>query len=96
MPHRETTRPLAFLFLVLPYGISSSFVSITLPFVARQCACRLHGGAGWLSARSRRHRLDTASRCPFSDRVCGPRLCCPAEGRVAQAQPLVEDKSWVG
>jgi len=30
---RETTRPFTFFFLVLPYGISSGFVSITLPFV---------------------------------------------------------------
>jgi len=27
MPHRETTEPYAFFFLVLPYGISSGFVS---------------------------------------------------------------------
>ena len=33
MPKRETTRPFTFFFLVLPYGISSGFVSITLPFV---------------------------------------------------------------
>jgi MFS transporter, PAT family, beta-lactamase induction signal transducer AmpG len=33
MPHRETTKPFIFFFLVLPYGISSGFVSITLPFV---------------------------------------------------------------
>lgn len=29
---RQTTPPFAFFFLVLPYGISSGFVSITLPF----------------------------------------------------------------
>lgn len=29
---RQSTPPLAFFFLVLPYGISSGFVSITLPF----------------------------------------------------------------
>jgi hypothetical protein len=33
MPHREATQPFIFFFLVLPYGISSGFVSITLPFV---------------------------------------------------------------
>jgi hypothetical protein len=33
MRHRETTNPFVFFFLVLPYGISSGFVSITLPFV---------------------------------------------------------------
>jgi MFS transporter, PAT family, beta-lactamase induction signal transducer AmpG len=33
MPHRETTKPFIFFFLVLPHGISSGFVSITLPFV---------------------------------------------------------------
>ncbi len=33
VPKRETTRPFTFFFLVLPYGISSGFVSITLPFV---------------------------------------------------------------
>jgi hypothetical protein len=33
MPHRETAKPFIFFFLVLPYGISSGFVSITLPFV---------------------------------------------------------------
>jgi hypothetical protein len=32
MPYRETTKPFVFFFLVLPYGISSGFVSITLPF----------------------------------------------------------------
>ncbi len=30
---RESTAPFTFFFLVLPYGISSGFVSITLPFV---------------------------------------------------------------
>src|SRR5438045_9795047 len=30
---RESTKPFTFFFLVLPYGISSGFVSITLPFV---------------------------------------------------------------
>jgi hypothetical protein len=33
MRDRESTRPFVFFFLVLPYGISSGFVSITLPFV---------------------------------------------------------------
>src|ERR1043166_4292954 len=32
MLKRETTRPFAFFFLLLPYGISNGFVSITLPF----------------------------------------------------------------
>src|SRR5438105_15652054 len=30
---RQSTAPVTFFFLVLPYGISSGFVSITLPFV---------------------------------------------------------------
>ena len=30
---RESTKPVTFFFLVLPYGISSGFISITLPFV---------------------------------------------------------------
>jgi len=33
VPIRESTRPFTFFFLVLPYGISSGFVSISLPFV---------------------------------------------------------------
>lgn len=33
MSNREAARPITFFFLVLPYGISSGFVSITLPFV---------------------------------------------------------------
>src|SRR2546429_5503077 len=33
MRDRECTHPFVFFFLVLPYGISSGFVSITLPFV---------------------------------------------------------------
>lgn len=33
MRNRESTTPLTFFFLVLPYGISSGFVSITLPFI---------------------------------------------------------------
>jgi MFS transporter, PAT family, beta-lactamase induction signal transducer AmpG len=33
MRNRESTAPLTFFFLVLPYGISSGFVSITLPFI---------------------------------------------------------------
>src|SRR5207253_10853479 len=33
MHDRESTHPFVFFFLVLPYGISSGFVSITLPFV---------------------------------------------------------------
>lgn len=31
--NRESTTPITFFFLVLPYGISSGFVSITLPFI---------------------------------------------------------------
>ena len=33
MRDRKSTQPFVFFFLVLPYGISSGFVSITLPFV---------------------------------------------------------------
>jgi MFS family permease len=33
VPIRESTKPVTFFFLVLPYGISSGFISITLPFV---------------------------------------------------------------
>src|ERR1700730_9162603 len=33
MREPSSTRPITFFFLVLPYGISSGFVSITLPFV---------------------------------------------------------------
>src|SRR5437762_11615581 len=33
MRDRESTHPFVFFFLVLPYGISSGFVSITLPFI---------------------------------------------------------------
>src|SRR5438132_13458039 len=33
MRARESTHPFVFFFLVLPYGISSGFVSITLPFI---------------------------------------------------------------
>jgi hypothetical protein len=33
MRDRDTTKPVIFLFLVLPYGISSGFASITLPFI---------------------------------------------------------------
>src|SRR6266550_1937714 len=33
MRKRESTAPITFFFLVLPYGISSGFVSITLPFI---------------------------------------------------------------
>jgi len=33
MRDRDSTCPFVFFFLVLPYGISSGFVSITLPFV---------------------------------------------------------------
>jgi MFS transporter, PAT family, beta-lactamase induction signal transducer AmpG len=33
MSNRAATKPLTFFFLVLPYGISSGYVSITLPFV---------------------------------------------------------------
>jgi len=32
MARHETTRPVTFFFLLLPYGISTGFVSITLPF----------------------------------------------------------------
>jgi hypothetical protein len=30
---RESTAPFVFFFLVLPYGMSSGFVSIALPFI---------------------------------------------------------------
>jgi len=33
MRNRDSTRPVTFFFLVLPYGISGGFASITLPFV---------------------------------------------------------------
>src|SRR6476661_2313016 len=33
MRDRESTHPFVFFFLVLPYGVSSGFVSITLPFI---------------------------------------------------------------
>ena len=33
MRDRDSTRPFVFFFLVLPYGISSGFVSINLPFL---------------------------------------------------------------
>src|ERR1700751_3026942 len=33
MGDRKSTHPFVFFFLVLPYGISSGFVSITLPFI---------------------------------------------------------------
>src|SRR5438270_6122386 len=33
MRYRKCTHPFVFFFLVLPYGISSGFVSITLPFI---------------------------------------------------------------
>ena len=33
MPDKRSSNPITFGFLVLPYGISSGFVSITLPFV---------------------------------------------------------------
>src|SRR5438309_1649540 len=33
MRDRQSTHPFVFFFLVLPYGISSGFVSITLPFI---------------------------------------------------------------
>lgn len=36
MPRRETTRPLTFFFLLLPYGISTGFASITLPYFLTQ------------------------------------------------------------
>src|SRR6266704_4474679 len=32
MARHEMTRPVTFFFLLLPYGISTGFVSITLPF----------------------------------------------------------------
>src|ERR1700751_5068383 len=36
MGDRKSTHPFVFFFLVLPYGISSGFVSITLPFILTQ------------------------------------------------------------
>lgn len=33
MRHRESTAPVTFLALVLPYGISGGFISVTLPFI---------------------------------------------------------------
>src|SRR6267154_5124922 len=33
MRDRDSTHPFVFFFLVLPYGISSGFVSIALPFI---------------------------------------------------------------
>jgi hypothetical protein len=72
---RQSTPPLAFFFLVLPYGISSGFVSITLPFfltragfsvaaagaiVATESWPRL--GALLLRPRPLRRQLDAAER----------------------------------
>ena len=50
MPHRETTKPFIFFFLVLPHGVSSGFVSITLPFVLTR---RLFGRYRCVDCRNR-------------------------------------------
>src|SRR5436305_5284405 len=55
MRDRDSTRPFVFFFLVLPYGISSEFVSITLPFVLTRVGNLggngIGGGVGvWLAS----------------------------------------------
>src|SRR5436190_22681921 len=52
MRDRDSTRPFVFFFLVLPYGISSGFVSITLPFVLTRVG--FFGGAGSVDRGHRR------------------------------------------
>src|SRR5436190_15439878 len=52
MRDRDSTRPFVFFFLVLPYGISSGFVSITLPFVLTRVG--IFGGAGSIDRGHRR------------------------------------------
>ena len=42
MRDRDSTRPFVFFFLVLPYGVSSGFVSITLPFVLTRVGFSVH------------------------------------------------------
>jgi hypothetical protein len=55
MPYRETTKPFVFFFLVLPYGISSGFVSITLPFFLTRAGFLVAIAAS--DCRSRRLKL---------------------------------------
>ena len=43
---RETTRPLTLFFLLLPYGISSGFASITLPFFLTRAGFSVASAAG--------------------------------------------------
>ena len=50
MRDRESTHPFVFFFLVLPYGISSGFVSITI----RSDAGRIFGGTGSVDRGHRR------------------------------------------
>src|SRR6202007_3249431 len=46
MRNRESTNPLTLFFLLLPYGISSGFVSITLPFFLTRAGFSVASAAG--------------------------------------------------
>jgi MFS transporter, PAT family, beta-lactamase induction signal transducer AmpG len=46
MPHRQSAAPLTFLFLMLPYGISQGYVTVTLPFVLTKAGVSVGATAG--------------------------------------------------
>jgi hypothetical protein len=52
MQRRDTTQPFTLFFLVLPYGISSGFASITLPFVLTRAGFSVAVARRWATCRS--------------------------------------------
>jgi len=51
MPRRDKTKPFIFFFLVLPHGVSSGFVSISLPFVLTRAGFSVAIGRGAVSTK---------------------------------------------
>ena len=82
MPRRDKTKPFVFFFLVLPYGISSGFVSITLPFVLTHD----RSGTGWM--------LQTDARSSILFVVAA--LFVLHKINAARAQSLAADNGRVG
>ena len=46
MPHRRLSAPLTFFFLMLPFGITQGYVTVTLPFVLTKAGVPLVTTAG--------------------------------------------------
>jgi mannitol-specific phosphotransferase system IIBC component len=60
MRERDSTNPVTFFFLVLPYGTSNGFVSITLPFILTRAGFSVATAASVVAIGLSANRFGTA------------------------------------